>query len=481
MTPEAAAKVLEKLARELQNRSPIVETLERAYRGDFDLKFASEDFRKYFRQRYAGFSDNWTQVVADAPHERLEIIGLRHGDGTESDGELWNSWLRNEADYFSDLSMLDAIVAKRAYALVWADSEGKAQITWEHPGQAIVAYNPETRARRFGAKVWVEDEFEYATLYTPDEIWKFQRPRSRSDETLEVVLPLTFEGGWKPRIVQTDDVWPIPNPLGVVPLVELPNKPRLIGEPLSDIEGTLSMQHSINLLWAELFIAADAVGLPARVVTGAERPTIPVLDSDGNEVGRKPVALPELRERRMFWLEDPTAKIAEWSAADLSNITDVIARSVGHIAAQTRTPAHYFMTDGSFANVSADAMKALETGLVMRTKEKTQHFGRAVREVFRLVALIEAPEKADSVALGEVLWADIENRGDAQKVDALQKRHAIGYPLRYIFELDGMTDPEIDRVMDMVDDERDDPLLANLLRPTGGAPAPEATSAPLGA
>jgi hypothetical protein len=462
LTPEAAAKVLEKLARELQNRSPIVDTLERAYRGDFDLKFASEDFRKYFDTRYAGFSDNWTQVVADAPHERLEIIGLRHGDGTESDGELWNTWLRNEADYFSDLSMLDAIVAKRAYALVWGDKDDKATITWEHPGQAIVAYNPETRARRFGAKVWVEDEFEYATLYTPDEVWKFQRPRSRPDETLEVVLPTSYEGGWIQREVP-DEAWPISNPLGVVPLVELPNKPRLIGEPLSDIEGTLSMQHAINLLWAELFVAADAVGLPGRVITGAQRPTIPVLDSDGNEIGRKPVDLKELRERRVLWLEDPAAKIAEWSAADLANLTDVIARSVGHIAAQTRTPAHYFMTDGSFANVSADAMKALETGLVMRTKEKTQHFGRAIREVFRLVALIEAPEKADSVALGKVLWADIENRGDAQLVDALQKRKAIGYPMRYILELDGLPDPEIDRVMDMVDAEDTDPVVSQLL------------------
>lgn len=481
MSPDQAATTLDKLARELQNRHTDVETLEAAYRGEFALKFASEDFREFFRERYDSFSDNWTQIVADAPHERLEVIGIRPGGEDAGDRALWETWLRNEADYFSDLSMLDAIIAKRSFALVWGDEDDKARITFEHPSQAIVAYNPEDRSRRCGAKVWVEDDLEFATLYTPDEVWKFKRPRVTADDgTLGVKAPTSYMGGWEQREVEGES-WPLENPLGVVPLVEIPNKPRLIGEPMSDISGTLAMQHAINLLWAELFFASDFASFPARVVMGAERPVMPVLDSNGVETGTVPVDLKKFRANRVTWLEDPNAKIGEWKAADLDNWTKVIDKAVGHIAAQTRTPAHYLMTDATFANVSADAMKALETGLVKRTEEKTQHFGRAIREVFRLVALVERDEgKADAISRGKVLWHDIENRGDAQKVDALQKRRAMGYPFEYILELDGLPDQEIERVMDMVEAEKQDALLTSLLRPTETT-QPAAPDAPLGA
>lgn len=464
MTPEQAAKVLDKLVLELQNRSDDVDTLDKAYRGDFRLKFASEDFRDFFADRYVGFSDNWTQVVADAPHERLQVTGIRLPEQDKGDAGLWETWLRNEADYFSDLALLDAIIAKRAYALVWGNDDDEPRITFEHPGQAVVAYDPETRKRRFGAKVWVEDDYECATLYTPTEVWKFTRPRTTPDQTYEVALPTSYTGGWAQREVDNEP-WPVPNPLGEVPLVELPNKPRLIGEPMSDIAGTMAMQHAINLLWAELFNAADIMGLPGRVISGAERPQVPVLDSEGNVVGSRPVDLKEFKKARLLWLEDKDISIDEWSAAPLDNWTKVIDKAVAHIASQTRTPAHYLMAGGTFANISADAMKALETGLVKRTEEKTQSFGRAIREIFRLCALVEKDEgKADQIARATILWRDIENRSDAQLTDSLQKKAAMGYPFEYILELDGNNPREIERIMNM---DADDPMMSKLLRGVG--------------
>lgn len=470
MSPEQAARVLDKLARELQNRSSDVLTLEAAYRGEYSLEFASADFKEFWKDRYSNFSDNWAQVVADAPHERLEVTGIRLGDTPDSG--LWDAWLRNESDYFSDLALLDAIVAKRAFALVWGDSDDQATITWEHPGQAVIAYDPETRKRRFGAKVWVEDDTEFATLYDREAVYKFQRPRMTADEgTLEVKLPSTFEGGWEPREVP-GETWPLRNPLGEVPLVELPNKPRLIGEPLSDISGTLAMQNAINLLWSHLLFASDWMGFPGRVILNAEKPVVPILDSEGNEIGTKPVELKKFAANRVTWLTDPNAKIDSWPSADLDNWTQVIELARGHIAAQTRTPAHYFATGGTFANISADAMKALETGLVMRTREKQQHFGRAIREIFRLVALVENDAaKALEVSRATILWRDAENRGEAQLTDSLQKKRALGYPLRYILELDGLPPHEIDRVLDMVDAEQSDPVVAQVLRGVSDAAA----------
>lgn len=470
-TAEQAVSILNKLVAELAARqrdstgSYGVETLTKAYDGDFRLHYASSDFREFFADRYQRFSDNWCGIVADAPHERLEVTGIRLPDAERGDRALWDSWRRNDADALSDLAFLDAIVAKRSYALVWGDDDEGSRITWEHPSQAIVGYDPETRARRAGVKVWADDDHEFATLYLPDEVWKFQRDRRQSLLTLPANLT---DGSWTLRAEGVID-----NPLGKVPLVEIPNRPRLMGEPHSDITAALAMQHAINLFWAELFAVADEATLGQRLIIGAEPPVVPVLNEDGEVVGEKPVDLKKLRRDNIAFITDPNAKAHQWQAAKLDVFTNVIEIMVGHIAAQTRTPAHYLLIGGTIANVSGDAMKALETGLVQRTQEKTQHFGRAIRDVFELVALADGDSgKASAIRSGQVLWRDIENRSDAQTADAALKDSQIGLPLRYILEKRyGLAPTEIERVMAMREAEALDPVLSQIMKDAAGGDA----------
>jgi len=456
-TVQEAIKWVDTLGEDLRRRLPEAQLFDDYYRGDHTLKFASDEFQAYFSKRYAKFSDNWTQTVADAPTERLEVIGVRPFDsGRAGDDDLWSVWLDNQADSLSDLAWLDAIIAKRTYALVWGDNP--TRITWEHPSQAIVDYAPETRARRAGLKIWADDDYEYATLYLPDEVWKFQRRRmtDRRKRLLDGVYTSSFVGGWLPREVDNEP-WPMRNPFGVVPLVEMPNRPRLLGEPMSDVAGTIAMQDAINLLWAYLFNAADYASFPQRVISGVDRPKVPILDADGQKIGERPVDLEKFAVNRVLWLEDPGAKINEWSAANLDAYTSVIERAVGHIAAQTRTPAHYLLLGSGVSNVSGDTMKALETGLVKRTGEKTEHFGRGVKEIFRLVALAQGDtKKAAAVARGDILWKDVETRSEAQMVDALQKLDAIGFPFMWIAERYGLTPNDLVRVMRMREFEQRD-------------------------
>lgn len=469
-TAEQAISILNKLAEELRSRQNDstsgygVDTLTKAYDGEFRLHYASTDFREYFADRYSNFADNWCGIVADAPHERLEPIGIRLKGDEKGDAGLWDTWRDQDADALCDLALLDAIIAKRSYALVWGGEDDEPRITWEHPSQAIVGYDPETRARVAGAKLWADDDREYATLYLPDEVWKFQRDRVQLGVRPSGLYVPGMDGGW---VLRAEGV--IDNPLGKVPLVELANRPRLVGEPHSDIAGTLAMQHAINLLWAQLFAVSDEATIAPRAIIGAEKPVIPILNEAGDVIGEKPVDLKKLRQDRTLWIEDPNAKIGEWSAANLKVFTDIIEIAVGHIAAQTRTPAHYLLIGGTIANVSGDAMKALETGLVKRTGEKTQHFGRSIRDVFELVALAQGDTgKAAAVRGGQVLWKDVENRSDAQRADALSKKKDMGYPLRYLLEQDGLSPAEIERVMGMVADEASDPILSQIMKDAAG-------------
>ncbi|WP_017601643.1 phage portal protein [Nocardiopsis lucentensis] len=451
-TLEQAQVLVTLLENELNARTGEAERLNGYYRGEQPLRFASSEFREYFAQRYREFADNWTQVVADSPVERLTVTGMKPAGSDGADRELWRVWQVNGLDADSQLGFLGAGTTARSFVLVWGnpDDDTTPEVTFEDARECVVAYEPGSRRRRRAAlKRWQDGHTEFATLYLPDEVWKFQRPLLRHARSFHP----TGSGGmtWQPRDT-ADEPNPQPNPLGRVPVVELANRPTLADEPMSDVAGTIAMQDAINLLWSQLFTAADYAAFPQRVILGADMPTTPVLDENGQVVGEKPVPMEKFAVDRVLWITGEQAKIAEWSAANLAAYTDVIEVAVGHIAAQTRTPQHYLI--GRMANLSGDALIAAETGLVKRVEEKQLWFGQSLREMFALIALAQGDQaKARAIAAGSVLWADVESRSQAQLADALLKLQQVGFPFEWIAARYGLTPTEIADLLAMKERE----------------------------
>jgi hypothetical protein len=243
-------------------------------------------------------------------------------------------------------------------------------------------------------------------------------------------------------------------------MVELPNRPMLAEDPISDVSGVVAMQDAVNLLWAQLFTAADYASFPQRIVLGAEVPEVPILDETGQIIGSRPVDLERFAVDRVMFFTGDDVKVTEWTAANLEAYSNVIEVAVGHIAAQTRTPQHYL--SGKMTNISGDALLAAETGLVKRVEEKQIWFGQALREMFRLVALAQGnAAKADAIAGGRVLWADAESRSHSQLSDALLKLKQIGFPFEWIALKYGLTPTEIVDMLKMKEREAQlDPIAA---------------------
>lgn len=352
---------------------------------------------------------------------------------------------------------LASIIAKRSAVLVWGDEDDNPTSTWEHPAQVIVAYEPGTnhRVRLASLKAWVDGDTEYATLYLPDAVWKWQRSSATTVQngrtTGGIIVPASFSNttNWEPREVKDED-WPLTNPLGEVPVVEFANRPLLGGDPVSDIAGTMAMQDAINMLWAYLFTAADHASMPARVVLGAEPPKVPILDSNGQVIGSKPARMEDLTNGRLMFLPGADS-IAQWDAAKLDVFTGVIDKAVSHVAAQTSTPGHYLLSNEKFANLNGDALTAAETPLAKKVENEQTFFTGPARDVFRLYALVRnRPELAERVRTSTLQWKDAEMHSLAQMADAATKDAAVGIPLAYILEKRyGMAQPEIDRVMRM--------------------------------
>ncbi|WP_406336634.1 phage portal protein [Streptomyces zaomyceticus] len=453
-TEGQALQLVALLENELIRRRGKIDVNTDYYRGKHRLKFASEEFAKFHGNRYRDFSDNWTQVVADSPVERLTVTGFLASGETSADKDLWEVWQVNGLDSDSQLGFLGAVTGARCFVLVWGDPDDPDMpvVTFEDASQSIVAYEPGSRTRRRAAlKRWQDGNEDYATLYTATEVWKFCRPLARQDKSPQMADVDEALKGWQPRDMG-DEPNPQPNPMGLVPMVELPNKPMLVDEPMSDVQGVIAMQDAINLLWAQLFTAADYASFPQRVILGAEPPTIPKLNAAGEVVGKQLVDIQKFAVDRVMMFSGKDTKIAEWQAANLAMYTGIIEVAVGHLAAQTRTPQHYLI--GKMANLSADALLAAETGLVQRVDEKKLWFGQGLREVARLIALAKGDEaKARALRSGRVLWADSESRSHAQMADALLKLKQLGFPFEWLALRYGLTPTEVGDVLAMKEAE----------------------------
>lgn len=466
MDADMALKYVEKLYKRLSARRPDIQQLEDYRAGKQPLSFATAEWKKANADRYSGFSDNWCRPVVDAEAERIRHTGVNIVGNRLGSSMLWDAWQRNELEMQSSQGFVTSLTARRSYVLVWGEGDNVPVVTWEHPSQCEIEYDWSNMRRRVAAlKTWVDDDKEYATLYEPDAVWKFERKRfsagdASESQAVQSRISTSSNSGWKPRLT-SGETWPIANPMGVVPMVEFANRPVLSGDPLSEIEPVIPMQDAINLLWAYMFLGADYASMPARVVLHQGPPMTPTFNDIGEQIGEKPVDIRDLAEKRLLYLSGENTAIDSWDAARLDVFTDAIEVAVGHIAAQTRTPPTYLVTKAGMSNVNADGLKASEIGLVKKTLEFQSFAAPALREVYRLIALaMNDSALAGQAQTAAISWMNPEIRSEAQMADALLKKKQMGYPLEYLLELDGLEPVEVERVLAMVQAEQFDVQLA---------------------
>lgn len=483
LTAEQAIAKVNELFQELERRRRPIQRRENYFDGYQALAYASDEWKKFHNDRYKGFADNWCEVVARAAPERTELFGIRLGEDIDAQSadekQIWWDWEVNEGPAQSAQGFLSGAVTARSFALVWGNSDDEPELTWEHSSQAIIGYSAGgRRTPLFALKAWVEGDDEFATLYTVDEVWKFQRHGfarhvvdGRTASGLFVPSSVSSAGGWVQRQPEGDDTWPLKHDMGVVPMVEFPNRPLLKSGPMSDIDGTMAMQDAINLMWAYLFGAADHASMPARVVMGQEPPKMPILDEQGNKIGERPLDIEALTKGRMLWLTGQNTKVGQFDSAKLDVFTSVLNVMVKHTASKTRTPVHYIM--GELGNVNGETLTAAELPLAMKTREGHKHLTGPTREVARRFALVRGNKGvADACRTAVLQWKNPETSSDAQLSDAALKDSQVGWPFAAILERRyGLSQPQIQRVLDQVDAERDDPVFKQIQAEAAAAAA----------
>lgn len=439
---------LTQLYKRLMMRSPQVLKMEDYYDGNHPLSFVTSEYREEFSTMLRGVSDNWMALVVDAVEERLHVEGFRMTDDPAGDEDAWRIWQENRLDADSEMLHSTALQTGAAYAMVWYGEDDRPEVTVEHPAQTYVAYESGTSRKRAAAiKSWI-DEWTggmRANVYLPDGIYKYASSRSVTlddyqtrtgrDRSVEIL-----SGFWKP--LEVDEY--VKNPLGVVPIVEFRNRPRLLGDGRSEIQDVISTQNQINKLVCDMMIAAEFSAFRQRWAIGVEIPTDPMT---GQMLQDFPAAVD-----RLWHVEDKDAQFGEFGETDLTNYVSAIENRVQSLASRTRTPPHYLLgSSGSFP--SGESLKATETGLIAKCRSRHRHFGESWEEVMRLSFKILDDPRADSV-MAETIWTDPESRSEAEHTDSLLKKMSLGVPLHQLWEDAGYSQTQIGRFKEMLLDEK---------------------------
>lgn len=460
-----------RLLEQLEARQADYQLWNAYYEGRQPLSFASDKFRDAFGARFPAFTSNFCELVVNGTTERLEVAGFRFGS-KDANATVWDDlWQANDLDALSQQAHQEALIKGTAYALVEPRPDGPV-VTIEDACDAIVSCDPRSRRERLaGLKRWIDDSGRLVVyLYLPTEIYKF---RSRSKWQPEwggwwlpgqgggpptpTAIPATgatpewAARGWgmwtaasfEPLVLPGEE-WPLPNRLRVVPLVELPNRPRLKLGGQSEIKPIRSNQDAVNKYRCDALIASEFAAFPQRYLLNYEPERDP-------ETGR--AREPFRAAIDHLWTvpppdpdnpDAPEPKIGQFPQASLEPYQSMIHLEVGHIAAISRMPYHELLQSESANPPSAEQTKSSEAGLTRKVGRTQVFLGEGWEELMR-VGLLALEHPAAKYRQAETVWVDSETRNEAVRTDAVVKLHGAGIiDDELAWEMAGLTKAQTD-------------------------------------
>ncbi|WP_418601578.1 phage portal protein [Mycolicibacterium sp. SCSIO 43805] len=406
--------------------------LDRYYTGNQPLAFLSPEAKVALGNRFGLMASNIPRLAVTALAERLRITGF------SGDAGLWADWVRCDMDQLSGVAHREALLLGDSYVIVWADRYGRPRATVESAKQVTVLSDPGSRQILAAVKRWEEKpaNVTHAVMYLPDRIVRLRA---------EQVGTVTATGF---NVVEE-----ITNPLGVVPVVNLRNTDRILGDRGgSEIDDLKPLVDALNKSLADMMVTSEYVGRPRRWATGIELTEEPVLDENGDPVldeDDQPVMeevnpIPEAN--RMMVSENEQAKFGSLAASDLAGYEASVRVILGQIMAVSTLPAHYV---GVFTDnpASADALRAAEASLTARAEARQQTFGRGWEQVAKLMIAVRDGRDPNLIDDIRVHWADAATRSVAQEADAVVKLYQAGLlPADYALGKLGYSDDEIAKV-----------------------------------
>ena len=432
------------LLKSLARRQAHYNLLERYYDGDAPLPESAEGQSRAYRRFQRKARLNLAQLSVAAVRERMVIGGFRTGADADDNGdrEARRLWKANHLDYLSaDLHSL-FLRFGTAYAIVgYPEGSEYPVVSVEDPRQVYATTSPTEPTKVLEAiKVFSESGQHYLYWYGPETVEVFVKPADTNVYDSE---------NWQ---FSTEMV----NPLGEVPVVKFTN-----ADERGEYEPYIDIIDRVNHMILQRLIIATTQAFRQRVLKG----DFPTHDADGNEIDYNGIFE---SGAGALWMVPEGADVEELGQAEISGILNAVRADIQDFAAVTRTPLHYFTSDG--VNGSAEGAQLAREGLVFKTEDRINRATPGWSKVMSLLFRWMGDDERASLLDLEPLWKPAERYSLAERADANSKFQDI--PFRSRMSLIGQFSPA--EIAEMEIQRAGETLLTEALL----APAPTAGEAP---
>lgn len=264
---------------------------------------------------------------------------------------------------------------------------------------------------------------------------------------------------------------PLEHGLGVCPVVRF-HDPDEDGCSIGRVEPLLPVQRQINQTTFGLLMTQQFQAFRQRWATGMaiER------DDDGNVVPPWNAAV-----NAVWQNESPDAKFGDFAETSLDGYLTSRDKALLFVSSTSQIPPHNMVVGNAIANISAEALTALQSAHDHNVADTQVSFGESWEQTLRLAGLAMDDMGTWFDTSAQVVWADRTPRSMAQIADALGKLATmLEIPPDALWErIPGVTDQDIALWREMRDERN--PMLelaAMMAQPVDDEePAPEPAEA----
>lgn len=413
----------DQLLARLNSAQPVIHRRDLYYRGAQGLRFTTTALSKEGAESLR-FSTNLCRIAVQAVAERINVekIGAQVR-GADVSPVAWQLWADSDMPMLLQSAVVDALTVGVSFLVVWTDGFGRPTVTVETAEQVAVERDPVSGGVVAALKRWEVRDAHGVVLET--HIVKYEPNQIRH------FIQAAADG--KRRFISST-----PNPLGVVPVVELRNIDRAGDEfGYSVIDDLAPLVDALNKMVVDMMVTSESVARPKRWATGVDM--MEPLGEQGYSVDSgfmadSPVRTPSpqpteadidhaeapFKDSDDMWVsEQAETKFGQLPGADMAGYRTGVDILMQQIMALTGLPPHMvgIMTSNP---ATAEALRASEVSLTSRAAARIRVFNQAVEWAIRLLVAIDRGVKPADVTV-QVGWMSPGTRSIAQEADAAVK------------------------------------------------------------
>lgn len=395
-------------------KSVLYETLWDYYEGEQELKFSTLKLQKFFSGKGIYFAENWMGVVIDAVLDRLSLQGFSVAKQTQATDVLKQAFNELKLGLVAFDLHESALVVTEAFYILEKLPDGRLDGYLQDASTCDVVYDQDNpNIKKFAIKFWYEDaKTVRVNLYYPNITERYQA-----------------EVGKRVKISQTnfEQLESLDNPFKVIPVFHFRTTQQGRQKPLLS-RALRSLQDAVNIQLSNMMISSEFNSLRQRVI---------ISQSDPSDLKNVP--------GENWWIPSGDGTGQQASVQELGNFDPTsFITSIDHlssaIAAQTKTPKHYFFSLAGQVP-SGEALNALESPLVKKTLRFRDNFEVTWKEIASFLLQLAGTQIPASEVTSQ--WSTVQTTQPKTEAETIKTSVDSTIPLKTALRRNGWSEEEL--------------------------------------